>query len=86
MLTYFFLSGFVLLSKSQNFAHPFIRAHAKYAFLFHAAVVVLIASLVFTRTLYDLDVLGISLKHIVYTALFIGCLAGMIHGMYRASR
>lgn len=86
MVSYFFMALFVLMSRSSNFSHSFIKAHARYALFFHILIVLLLVSFYFTKDIRDIDVLNVSLKHVLYTIAFLYCLWGIIHWLYRASR
>lgn len=74
MVSYFFMALFVLMSRSSNFSHSFIKAHARYALFFHILIVLLLVSFYFTKDIRDIDVLNVSLKHVLYTIAFLYCL------------
>jgi len=80
------------MAKGDEFRHPFIRAHAKYAALFHTAILVILA-VMFTlfstrgdRIFINFEILDIKISHIIFTLAFLVCFFGLIHGLYRASK
>lgn len=89
---YFFMSYLILLSPSENFKHPFIRAHAKYAAFFHSIIgLVLLISFglnMFSRSAGDIGkgVIGIGLIQILSTILFLVCFLGILYGLIQASK
>lgn len=86
MISYCFLSIFMLISRQEQFTGKFVRSHARYATILHIAFLVLIIALSQTQSFSSVIIYDLTWVHGILFILFFGLLALLWNGIYSALR